>query len=275
MADEVTNNEEVTLELTPEEQKALERVRGEGEDYVDKNFNPDGTPKDTFEMPEKFQGKSAEEIARAYMELEKLKTKQQDSPNTPTETEAEEENTTEQIDDTAKEAEEQANKLLTPKDFKKYEEAYLQEGKLSDDLYKELEQKGLSKEIVDTYIDAQKVKGEVYKKTIYDTAGGEQAYNQMVEWARENLSETQAKRFDQDILSGDMNIAKEAIEVLKLRMGTPPRRIEGQTQGNGLKPFQTRDEYFKAVRNPAYKTDRRYAELVDNRYLAGRQQGLY
>ena len=278
MADNIetpqTEGAEPTLELTPEEQQALDKVRGNKPDYVEENFNPDGTPKDTFEIPEKFKGKTAEEIAKAYVELEKMKSKEtQEQPTKDPETIK---NDPQEQPKEETEAEKEVNKLLEPKDFKKYEESYLQNGELTEADYKELADRGLSKEIVDTYIEAQKIRGEVYTKTIYETAGGEEAYNQMIEWARENFTEAQAKRFDSDITSGNLEYAKEAIETLKLRMGNPPRRIEGQSIGDGgLKPFSNRQEYFNAVRNPAYKTDRKYAELVDNRYLAGRQKGLY
>jgi glutamyl/glutaminyl-tRNA synthetase len=276
-------SEVTTPEITPEDQRYIDRARGEHkeESVVNEHYQADGTPVESFKMPEKFEGKSAEDIAKAYMELEKLKSKQADSESTVGQNEEKSPKTIDSSSEANKDAPEasteQVNKTLTRQDFTKYEQSYADNGGLTEGDYKELEAKGLSKEVVDDYIDSLRLKGEVYKNKLYEASQGEEGWNSMIEWARENLTQTQAKRFDDAIKSGNIDDALYEVENIKLRMGTPPRRIEGQSAGDGggIKPFSTRSEYFEAMRNPAYNKDKGYREMVDSKYIAGRQKGLY
>lgn len=249
--------------LSPEEQSALARARGTTEQYADSKYNDDGSPKEeTIEIPEKFQGKSLEDVVKAYTELEK-KLSQKQSETTPTESK---EDTTD--------VEDKVNATLSPKDFKKYEEAYLSQGTLTDDHYKELEGKGLSKEIVDLYIEGAKAREQLYSQQIFNVAGGEEAYNELITWASQNLDVATATRLNEDLMSGSIDRAKFAVETLQLRKGTPPRRVEGNSAASGdIKAYRSKTEWQKDVRDPNYGKDKKFTAMVDAKFIASKNKG--
>ena len=283
MAEEVTQEQSTSLadNLTPEEQKALDKVRGNTKDYVEDNFNEDGTPKSDFEIPEKFKGKSTEEIVKAYLELEKMKSKQGDTSKKPEDSSEETNGLSEMSDkgDEEKDPEEpskdsEETPKITTETFTKYEQAFLEKGQLEEEHYKELEGLGFSKDMVDAYIEGQKARGQLYASQIYSVVGSEEAYNELVAWGRENLSDVAKKDFDEKIKSNNIELAKLAIETLQAQRGLPPRRVEGTAGADtgGLKPFSDKGDWMKAVRNPMYGKDRRYTELVDKRYILSKQK---
>ena len=113
MADDITLGGE---QLAPQDQAALDRVRGVTNDDTNP-YNEDGSLKnEPFEIPEKFKGKSPEEIVKSYLELEKKLSEKQ--PNNP-----------EKAPDAQQDAiEAKVESALTPKDFEVYEKAYLENG---------------------------------------------------------------------------------------------------------------------------------------------------
>lgn len=257
---------EEQVELHPDDQKALDRARGTTEDT--NPYNDDGSLKnEAVEIPEKFKGKSLEDVVKAYTELEK---KLSEKATPPPEASTEEAKT-----DTTK-VEEKVNNVLTPKDFAKYEEAYISLGSLNEEHYKELEGKGLSKEIVDLYIEGAKARDSIYTKSLYEAAGGEEAYNELIQWAGTGvLDNSIIEDFNSKIQSGDINKAKWAIETLSLKRGTPPRKLEGGATADlgGIKAYADKSQWQKDVRNSLYGKDRKFTEMVDAKFSASKKRG--
>lgn len=266
--------EQVSLEanLSPEEQSALARARGTTEQYVDSKYNDDGSPKEEqIEIPEKFKGKSLEDVVKAYTELEKKLSEKNTSSEPPQE---ENKKDTSEKEQSNSEVEDKVNAILSPKDFKKYEEAYLSQGALTDEHYKELEGKGFSKEIVDLYIEGAKAREQLYTQQIYNVAGGEEAYNELITWASQNLDQSTAQRLNEDLMSGSVERAKFAVETLQLRKGTPPRRVEGNSAASGdIKAYRSKTEWQKDVRDPNYGKDKKFTAMVDAKFLASKKKG--
>ena len=259
MADEINNGGE---QLAPQDQAALDRVRGITND--DNNpYNEDGSLKnEPFEIPEKFKGKSPEEIVKSYLELEKkLSEKQPSNPET-------------KPDDQQDTVEAKVEATLTPKDFEVYEKAYLENGKLDDTHYKELEKKGLSKEVIDLYIEGAKARDTLYTNAIYETAGGAEAYNELVKWASESITDQSViADINRDLASGNVAKAKWAVENLQLRRGSPPKRLEGTATVGNANTYRDKSEWRKDVSNPLYGKDRKYTQAVDARFLASKKRG--
>ena len=260
MADEINNGGE---QLAPQDQAALDRVRGVTNDDTNP-YNEDGSLKnEPFEIPEKFKGKSPEEIVKSYLELEKkLSEKQPSNPEPKTDAQQD-----------AVEANVEAT--LTPKDFEAYEKAYLENGKLDDAHYKELEKKGLSKEVVDLYIEGAKARDYVYTSAIYEVAGGEEAYKELIQWASDNIKdEAVIADINRDLTSGNTNKAKWAVENLQLRRGQPPKRLEGTAPVGNSNVYRDKTEWKKDVSNALYGRDKKYTQAVDARFLASKKRGI-
>lgn len=267
--------------LTPEqqqvEQEALERVQraestaqaqatGQTEEMPE-GYNPDGTPIETGLIGGKF--KSQEDLLQAYQELEKKQSQQPQQQETPpVETPKEQE--------PPKEVE---GKLST-EEFNGYYNEFVEKGSLSEDTYKDLEAKGLSKEFVDNYIAGQNAISQQIISEVHSVVGGEEAYTDLINWAKDNLSDAQKTELNKRLTSGNVQSAKDTAEyVMYLRNKAepqPPVRIGGQSHSgnvNGVKPFTDRGDYSKAVSNRLYGRDAKYTNMVDKRYLASRKAG--
>ena len=259
MADDITLGGE---QLASQDQAALDRARGVANDDTNP-YNEDGSLKnEPFEVPEKFKGKSAEEIVKSYLELEKKLSEKQPANPEPV---VSEEAAVAKVDAT-----------LTPKDFEVYEKAYLENGKLDDNHYKELEKKGLSKEVIDLYIEGAKARDTIYTNAIYEAAGGAEEYKDLVKWASENITDHSViADINRDLSSGSVAKAKWAVENLQLRRGTPPRKLEGSSVADtSTKGYKDKTEWRRDVSNALYGRDKKYTQAVDARYLVSKKRGI-
>ena len=126
-------------------------------------------------------------------------------------------------------------------------------------------------EIVDDYIKGKRTVAENKAKQLLDYVGGKEAYDSMVEWARSNYNEQQAKAFDEALYSGEEAKVQEQVDLLSFRMTKGVvNRIEGEAQSGfgGLKAFESKVEWNKYTANKLYGKDATYTNMVDNRYLA-------
>ena len=139
-------------------------------------------------LPEKF--KSGEELSKAYGELEKQFTQSRQEAST---SDAEQPEQEDQSD--ARQAVENAGL-----DFDAMNNEFAETGQLSEKTYADLEAKGIPKEMVDSYIEGQQAISVSYQNELYGQAGGEDNYNQMSEWAAENMNESEIDAYKQDSL---------------------------------------------------------------------------
>lgn len=264
--------EATEVQQTQVETEALQRLaesRGEVVTASLQDYNEDGTLKGSdFVIPEKFAGKSAEEIAKAYVELEKFKAKQAEAPTTTTPVTEE----VKEVDEVPKEV----KGIVSQVDFDNFSKEYNETGALTEDTYKSLEAKGLSKDIVDNYIAGQKALAETKASKLLEYVGGQDNYNLLIDWAKANYSPEQAQLFDSALFSGDETRVQEQVDLLAFRMSKGGvRRVEGtSTSGSvGMKAFKDKGEWQQATRNPLYSRDAKYTEMVDARYLASKRSG--
>ena len=153
-------------------------------------------------------------------------------------------------------------------DFQAMSEDYMANGELSEDNYKLLESKGIPKNIVDAYIDGQKMVAENMKKDVFASVGGEENYREITSWASSNMSETEKSAYNNAVNSGDMAQAKLAIDALSARYksqtGTEPNLIGGR-------PSESRDSYQSwaqvtdDMKNPAYAKDPAFRQKVEQK----------
>lgn len=251
------------VEFTPEEQAAAARLdTPEDDGGLPEGYNADGTAKEELILG-KF--KTAEDLQKAYTELEKKLGQPKDTPA-----------------ETPKEAEvpKEAEGLIKPDDFTTFSEEFNKNGSLSEDTYKSLEKKGLSKDVVDAYIEGQKALAENKANKLLNYVGGADRYNSMVEWARTNYTSEQSKSFDEALFSGDESRVQEQVDLLSFRMskqtGQPQRRLEGTStdMGGGLKPFESKTEWQRAMSDRNYGRDMKYTRMVDARYVKAIDAGI-
>ena len=147
-----------------------------------------------FEMPEKFAGKSAEDIAKSYMELEAHRQKKEEEGKP---------------DDKIIEgnAEADTERLITE---------YAERGEeLSEEDYQVLKEKGYSRQRVDIYKAGVQAQKQAAAAATLEKAGTNSAEaNEALAWARENWSEERITQFNKTIDSVDQEVQIQMIQML-------------------------------------------------------------
>lgn len=164
---------------------------------------------------------------------------------------------------------------------RKFEEEYATTGKLSEASYNELSKLGFSKRDVDIYVQGQMEIARNFASTLYTKVGGEQAYNELVQWSASNLDKATIERYNEAVKSNDRETIISLVEYAKFKKdGTTsqdnkPVRINGDAVATGsFAPFKDKSDWQRAMTNPNYGKDVKYTNMVDNRYLTSKRQGI-
>ena len=274
MAEIIEGGAPVGEALTEQQQieaDAVARFKKSQPGYVDPNpmpegHNSDGTPiTSDDDIPEKYKGKSVEDVIKMHQELEKLNSKPKPPEETPP-----------KIEETPP-AEGKPNQEATG--FAKFTDEYTKTGTISEESYKELADKGFSKGDIDAYIDGQKALGANFASSIHEITGGKEGYTELINWAVEGMDVESITEYNTALQSGDQAKVKRLVEYMALKRGqtTPnqPNRLQGsgESDGGGLKVFADKNEWMIATNNRLYGKDRKYTEMVDNRYLKSKRKG--
>jgi hypothetical protein len=215
-------------------------------------------------LPEKF--KSAEDMAKAYSELEKRMS---------TPAPAKEPETTAEIGELLqKEVEnvEEAKTVEEPKarDFTKYSEEWADKGELSEDSFRELAEMGIPKEVVNRYIEGVEAVQTRQVAEVYNSVGGEENYKAMVEWASGNLSKEEVDAYDSLVTGNDVTSVRLAAKGLWAQYvaqnGKAPKLIGGsQSMSSSVSPFRSTAEVVSAMADSRYANDPAYRRDVEKR----------
>jgi len=202
-------------------------------------------------LPEKFQ--SAEDLAKAYSELEsKLGTTPEETPEA------------ENVEEAAREVVENAGM-----DFEAMSSEFWENQSLSDDTYDKLNNAGIPSHVVDAFIDGQMAVADKARTDAFATVGGEQNYNEMVEWAVNNLNEQEVNAYNAAVESGDPNATKLAISGLnaqyRMDNGQEPNLISGEASTASSGSYQSVAELTAAMSDPRYQRDSAYRKAVSDK----------
>ena len=245
--DTTVPTETLTDNLTPDEQDSLavgEKITEDQEQLLAGKY------------------KSAEELERAYKELE---AKLGDQPET-AETEPESEPEPTSLSDNA-------NVITAASD-----EYYSNDGKLTPETLSKF--KGMSSEdLVNAYLEvtnspewsatpptqAEDV-SEAQINEVKNYAGGEQAYTDMVQWAGQNLDAKSIEAFDQIVASGSIDAIKFAVTGLKSQyqnsVGYEGKMIQGKAPKETGDVFRSQAELVRAMNDRRYDNDPAYRQDV-------------
>lgn len=205
-------------------------------------------------LPEKF--KSAEDMAQAYSELEKKMSSGQQ--------EQAEETPDNAVDTSPTEVEQVLDNAGL--DFSTFQQEYAENGALSDDAYQALEESGFSKDLVNSWIAGQEALARDNTEAVYEVAGGADSYQEMVQWAADNLPDSDIQAFNASIDTGDPNMMRFAVQGLSARyrseVGNTPKLVQGDTATTSSGAFQSVAELKAAMRDPRYSTDSAYRQQV-------------
>ena len=235
-------------EFTEEEQAALEVADKLGQEENDLILG-------------KF--KDADDLAKAYSELEKKlgSNDSDDEPEVDTET------------DEPEEEEASAGVSLITDASKEYFE---NDGKLSDETMSKFSEMS-AQDLVQAYMDVQKNNPieptaqdtsdltDAEMNSIYNSAGGEAEYNRLTAWAAENLAENKMDAFNSIINNGEALAIQMAVAGLRSEYenqeGYEGRMLTGKA-AKTTDAFRSQAEVVAAMSDPRYENDPAYRQDV-------------
>ena len=206
--------------------------------------------------------KSAEELEKAYGELQKKLGEKgdEDSEEAGDSEPAESEEDSEETEETSQPS--AAAELITSASNE-----FSEKGELTAETIAKFSSMS-SQELVEAYMQVQGQLPQASQEAevadisnavvneVKNAAGGETAYNNMVQWAGENLDQTSIEAFDNIINSGSVEAIKLAVSGLKAQYENS-NGYEG-TMLTGKAPTNTKDVYRSQAELVAAMSDRRY-----------------
>ena len=164
--------------------------------------------------------------------------------------------------------------------FKMNEHFAENNGTLTDEMYNQLGEAGLNKTVVDAYlkgvrqevgIEEAAAQPELSESEVSDLkglAGGESGYNDLMKWASENLAKNDIESFDDVLATGNKSAVKFAIKALVGQM----EEAEGRDSNivTGKKPvagdaYRSMAEVVRDMNKPEYETDPAYRADVQRK----------
>ena len=148
---------------------------------------------------------------------------------------------------------------------------YENEGTLTPEMYDELNEAGFSDETIDAYLgglrnqlgydDAEATLPESSISDIKNIAGGEQGYADVVQWASENLPEADIEAFDEVINTANEAAVRFAVKALvgqyEDAVGRTPELVTGKQSSTG-QAYRSMAEVVRDMSDPRYDNDDAY-----------------
>jgi hypothetical protein len=214
--------------------------------------------------------KSQDDLVKAYEELQRKL-----GQDTPEEAEESSEETTETPEEEPESEEEvsEASAAVT-----RASEAYLSNGELTEESIEELSKLD-SKDLIKAYMTQYAANQEAAKtqavtadaeRAILDSVGGQESYQQMVQWAAGNLDPAEVESYNQVTNSGNVAAIKFAVEALSNRYkaaeGYEAPLVTGKkAPSSDAKSFRSHAELSRAIADPRYRNDPAYRSDVEAR----------
>ena len=237
--------------------------------------------------------KSPKDLEKAYLELQKKQGEESGLGKLDTETT--EETETSQLDPASFYAEdgsvnyETANEVYgdqVTKQFKdngidpfKMNEYFVENnGTLTDEMYTDLNKAGFNKAMVDSYLEGVRnqvgmeqaqvneapVLSDAEVAEVHSIAGGKQGYEQLMAWASDNISDADAKNFDEVVETGNKAAVTFAVKALfgqyEDAVGRDSTLVTGKAAPADV--YKSMAQVVSDMNDPRYDRDEAYRDDV-------------
>ena len=205
--------------------------------------------------------KSAEELEKAYVELQKKLG----------EDKSEEQTSAEEKPDEKPQLSDGASLITTAS-----EEYYANGNKLSDETMAKFSSMS-TKDLINAYMEVQSTQPaqqpaqeveitEAQINQIKNSAGGEREYANIINWAKSNLPKESIDAFDQVVNTGSVQAIQLAVAGLKSEYnnanGVEGKMVTGKAAPNNGDVFRSQAELVRAMNDPRYDNDPAYRQDV-------------
>ena len=107
---------------------------------------------------------------------------------------------------------------------------------------------------------------EAQANQLFEMVGGEKAYNSMIQWAGQNLSQEEIQMYDQVMASGNASSIYFAVQALANKYGeatgSDGQLLTGKGTANQTQGFRSQQELVQAMSDPRYDRDPAYRQEV-------------
>ena len=215
--------------------------------------------------------KSQDDLVKAYEELQKKLGN--------TEPEEGEEPSEEQPEAVEEQPEEESEVVAV---INRASEVFEQNGELNAESIEELSKLD-SKELIEAYVsqysknlEAAKTKAvdSQAEAAILDSVGGQESYQQMVQWAANTLDPAEVASYNEVTNSGNIAAIKFAVEALNNRYkaaeGYEAPLVTGKRGSVKQEGFRSHAELSRAIADPRYSTDPAFRQDVEQKLSRSR-----
>jgi hypothetical protein len=110
---------------------------------------------------------------------------------------------------------------------------------------------------------------EAQAQELFKMVGGEKAYQSMINWAGQNLSQEEIQMYDSVMGKGDPNAIFFAVQALNSKysdsVGRDGQMLSGKSAKSEDNSFQSQQELVQAMSDPRYDNDPAYRRSVLNK----------
>ena len=110
---------------------------------------------------------------------------------------------------------------------------------------------------------------EAQAQELFKMVGGEKAYQSMINWAGQNLSQEEIQMYDSVMGKGDPNAIFFAVQALNSKysdsVGRDGQMLSGKSAKSEDNSFQSQQELVQAMSDPRYDNDPAYRRMVLNK----------
>jgi len=132
-------------------------------------------------------------------------------------------------------------------------------GGLRPETYLEWERRGFAKDAVDMFVSGQQALAAQADQVIFEPIGGPEGWQELNEWATQNLSAEEIESVNTALAEGSPQMARFAVQALASRRaeasGEPARVIEGSAAPSSGEVFSSEAEWMEAMRDPRWVRD--------------------
>ena len=153
-------------------------------------------------------------------------------------------------------------------DMEVFNAEYAKEGKLADTSYEKLAKMGINKDIVDAYIEGQKVLSERIDSDAYAAAGGKEEFELVRQWLSSNaVTDEQRVAFNKAVTKGSpkaerMQGINAAVKSYRDANGYEGTMIHG-SRGSVSEAYGSMQEQVQDQRDPRYDKDSAFRAKVE------------
>lgn len=178
---------------------------------------------------------------------------------------------------------ETAQPVISQDELNSYSTEFYQTGTLSEASFAALEKKGLTREVVQAYIDGQKTHIAQETEELTRGIGGYEQFKKIAEWAGKAIPEAERDAYNEVFKSGNKVAIQAVLEkmnslYLKANPQPPAAPVNGNPATSAAVPndvFASRDEMVQAMTDKRYQTgDAAYIRSVTEKIQRSMNAGI-